>query len=156
MEKPTSHAKFGSSGSDERDRASARRLGAHSNATMQSELRPLRRATGSPVGVEELLDFDDVPVGVSVEGVVEVVLAVLLRRFVARDPRSDQHLVSLVDTASDERDDYVVAWNSVCTRADANVGSGGNAKDPAVILIEDDLETKDLAVEADAGLEIPD
>ena len=102
------------------------------------------------------MDFDDVPVGVSVEGVVEVVLAVLLRRFVARDPRSDQHLVSFVDTASDEGDDYVVAWNSVCTRADANVGSGGNAKDPAVILIEDDLETKDLAVEADAGLEIPD
>lgn len=102
---------------------------------------------GWPIGIEKSLDLDQVAVGVSVEGVVDVVSLIELRGPLALRTGGDQPSVRSVNIPGDQSQKDGARVAALHTFADADEGRRCDAKDPAISLIQNQLQAEQVTVE---------
>ena len=104
--------------------------------------------------VVESLHLDEVVVGVSVEGVVNAVLLAVFWFGFNHDPGGDHALVECVDVVGDDCDDHPITVDPIRSQTDAQEGGVRHSIDVAIALIEHQLESKSIAVETRACLQV--
>ncbi len=104
--------------------------------------------------IVESLHFDQMIVGVSVEGVVEAVLFTALGLGLHHDPGDDHALVECIDVVGDDCDDHPVVVDPIGSQTDSQEGGVGYAIDMAIALIDHQLESQSIAVEDAAGVQV--
>ena len=104
--------------------------------------------------VVESLHFDEMIVGIAVEGMVNAVLFAVLGFGFDHDPGGDHALVERVDVVGDDCDDHPVVLDPIGSQADSQKGGVGYAIDMAIALIDHQLESQSIAVEEPAGVQV--
>ena len=96
------------------------------------------------------------PIRVAIERVRDRVPVAVLRTGDNLDPAPDQPVVDRLDVVAHDRDDEPARRDVVTPLADPEIALGSDAVDPAIALVDDEIESQRVAVEAAARGEITD